>query len=299
MPPAIIGGAIAAAGGVASAVIGSSAAGKAADASARSAELAAAEQRAAREKAYSTLQPYISAGLPATQNINALLGLGGTAGTAAAPDYAGYVNANPDLQAEFARVSGQFGGDPAAYGQFHYNTYGQGEGRQLPMTAGTPGTDGTEAATKAFDTFRNSTGYDFRVKQGMDALNSGYAGAGTIKSGAAIKGAVDYGQGMASQEFGNYLNALGNQQAIGLQAGSSAAGVGMQAANSLGNIYQQNGANQANAALARGSMLGNSLSGAANIAGSFLAPKYGGGVDVNGLNSMVANNNSYLAGRFG
>lgn len=272
MPPAIIGGAIAAVGGVASGVIGASAAKSAGRANQAAADAAAAEQRAAREQAYNTLNPYIQAGVPATQQINALLGLGGgTAGTSGGPDYAAYVNANPDIQAEFQRVGGQFGGDPAAFGQFHYQTYGQGEGRALPTTGGTSGTNGAEAAQNAFDAFRNSTGYQFRLNQGMNALNSGYAGAGTIKSGAAIKGAINYGQGMASQEFGNYLNALGNQQSLGLQAGGAAASVGQSVANSLGNISMQNGANQANASLARASALGSGLSSLANFGGSILA----------------------------
>jgi hypothetical protein len=273
MPPVVIAGAIAGAGAIGSAVIGAGAASKAAKANQAAADTAAAETRAARNQAYSTLQPYINAGLPATQTINALLGLGGTSGSAAVPgqsDYAAYVNANPDLKAEFSRVSSQFGGDPAAYGQYHWQNFGQNEGRTLPTSGGSPAVSAQDAQG-AFDQFRNSTGYDFRVKQGMNALNSGYAGAGTIKSGAAIKGAVDYGQGMASQEFGNYLNALGNQQSLGYQAGSSAAGVGTQSANSLGSIYMQNGANQANASLAKASALGSGLSSLANIGGSILA----------------------------
>lgn len=291
MPPAIIGGALAAAGGIASAAIGSSAAGKAASASQSAADAAAAEQRAAREQAYSTLNPYIQAGLPATQNINALLGL-----AQPTQDWNGYLAANPDVAAGWSAMSAadkqQF---PTAqdYAQWHYQHYGQNEGRAAPAMV-----DGAAQANQAFDTFRNSTGYDWRLKQGMNALNSGYAGAGTIKSGAAIKGAIDYGQGMASQEFGNYLNALGNQQGIGLQAGSSAAGVSQNVANSLGNIYQQNGANQANASLARASALGNGISGIANIAGSILAPSYGG-VNAAGLNSLTASNTAGLASQYG
>lgn len=303
MPPVVIGGALAAAGGIASAAIGSSAAGKAADASSQAAAQAEAEQRAAREQAYNTLSPYIQAGLPATQQINALLGLGGTAGTPATPahpDYAAYVQSDPNLIADAAKHR-EFGGDLNAYGQWHWNRYGQYEGRNLPMTGGTdaaPGVsvaDAAAAASKAFDTFRNSTGYDWRLSQGMNALNSGYAGAGTLQSGAAIKGAIDYGQGMASQEFGNYLNALGNQQSIGLRAGSAAAGVGGDVANSLGNIYMTNGANQAGAAMNRASSLSNGVAGLANFAGSILAPNYNSA----GMNALVANNTSYLDGMYG
>lgn len=286
---ALIGGALSAVGGVASAAIGSSAASKASAASERSAQLAAAEQRAARQQAYATLNPYVQAGLPATQNINALLGIGGTA--PGVMDWNAYVNGNPDALANWNAIKGtsdgqQFNGDINAFGQYHYTQ--DGSRRDLTPFYGTANSQ-ADAAGRAFDTFRNSTGYDFRVKQGMNALNAGYAGAGTIKSGAAIKGAMDYGQGMASQEFGNYLSALGNQQALGMQAGSAAAGVGTNAANNLGAIYQQNGSNQANAALARGSMVGNALAGGANMVGSILAPKYGAGGFSPGTSAFTVN----------
>lgn len=106
------------------------------------------------------------------------------------------------------------------------------------------------AARQGFDQYRRSTGYQFRLGEGMNALNSGYAGAGTIQSGAAIKDAVRYGQNFASGEFGNYLGALGNQQGIGLQAGGAAAGVGVNTANSLGQIYSNRADAIGNAALA-------------------------------------------------
>lgn len=269
MPPAIIGGAIAAVGGIASAAIGSGAASSAARSQQAAADAAAAEQRAAREQAYSTLQPYIQAGLPATQNINALLGLGGGQNST---DWAGYVYGNPDALANWNEIKdtaagAPYGGDIARYGAAHYKN--DGSRRDLTNYTITP----QAAANDAFSNFRNSTGYDFRVNQGMNALNSGYAGAGTIKSGAAIKGAVDYGQGMASQEFGNYLNALGNQQSLGYQASSSAAGVGTQAANSLGSIYMQSGANQANAALAGAQNTANALNSIASIGANIFGKK--------------------------
>ncbi len=119
---------------------------------------------------------------------------------------------------------------------------------------------GANDARRAFDQFRNSTGYKFRLGEGMNALNSGYAGAGTIQSGAAMRDAVEYGQNFASNEFGNYLGALGNQQGVGLQAGGAAAGVGVNTANSLSQIYQNRADTIGNAALANASNI-NSLIG--------------------------------------
>lgn len=268
------------------------------------------------------LMPFMQRGNDAGNSINALLGLGGGAqqqqqmqpnafsqfqgqysGNAGSPyglgdtaglmgmgnslqgggdPYAAYVRANPDLQAEFGRVSKQFGGDIGAYGQFHYNRYGQSEGRQLPNMAPQqqqgptpvvpvaeaapivpgqprPASPQQQAATNAFDIFRGSTGYQFRVNEGMDALNSGFAGAGLLQSGAALKSLDDYRQGMASGEFGNYVNALGTQQAVGAGAASSLAGVGQNFASTVINGNNFNAHNQMGAQLGRQNVFGNAL----------------------------------------
>ena len=284
MPAAVIGGAIAGVGSVASAAIGSSAASKAANASAAAADKSAAVQQNIYNQNAATLSPYVQAGIPETQTINTLLGLGGSAGTPATStvDWNQYIQSQPDVAYDYTLHPDM---TPSDFGQWHYAR--DGSRRDLTpyttTTGGTPGTDGSAAAQAAFDQYRKSTGYDFRVNQGLNAVNSGYAGRGSIKSGAAMKAINDYGQGMASQEFGNYLNALGNQQSLGMSAGSALAGVGQNYANSLGNIYQQNGANQANAAMIKANAIGSGVNGLANIAGSIL----GGGSSSNTLNGAA------------
>lgn len=275
---AVIGGAVASVGGAA---ISSSATGKAADkasaAAERSAELSAQVQRETYANNQKNLTPFMNTGNAAMGQINALLGLGD--GT----DWEGYVMADP---AAYRDYNQNWSGGPnalgdmslAEYGKFHYRNdlaYHRGDkvgndGQQAAdANANYMGRDlsqfsAQKGAERAFDMFRKSTGYDFRVGEGMNALNSSFAGRGVLQSGAVVKGAVDYGQGMASQEFGSYLGALGNQQALGMSGASALAGVGQSYANSLGNIYQQSGANQANAALARGqsgAQFGNALAG--------------------------------------
>lgn len=263
---AVIGGVATVAGGAISAVGASSAAGKAAAASDRAAERAAQTQEYIYGQNQNALRPYMRTGNAAMGQINALLGIGND--TQGGTDWNAFVDSDPwrvsDYNTHYAdRMS------KAEYGQFNYN-YDMNRGRAADPNYG--GFDlsrftvntANPANNAAFDAYRNSTGYQFRLGQGMDAINSGYAGKGTLQSGAAMKAINDYGQGMASQEFGNYLAALGNQQGLGLSGASALAGVGQSYANSLGNIYQQNGANQANAALARGqgaAQMGNALTG--------------------------------------
>lgn len=188
------------------------------------------------------LSPYMARGNVAGDQMNAMLGLGGgfqapqgaqTAyGGAGAPNsmMSLYSGANP-------------GGAPMGLAQ-QDRPVQQGPQYGVPASRPNPG--------DPFEVFRNSTGYQFRLGQGMDALNSGYAGAGTLQSGAAMKAAQEYGQNFASNEFGNYMGYLGNQQGVGLSGASALAGVGQNYANSVMTNNNNAGTAVANAALARG-----------------------------------------------
>lgn len=114
-----------------------------------------------------------------------------------------------------------------------------GQGNAL-LGLGTP-----EQNTAAFSTFQQSPGYQFRLGEGMNQLNSGLASAGVLQSGAAQRAAVEYGQNFASNEFDRYFGRVQNQAQLGL--GASNALVGNVSAN---NIYAADG--NANAALIRG-----------------------------------------------
>lgn len=252
MPPAIIGGVIAGAGAIGGAVIASNGAKSAANASAAAADRSSEVQQQIYGQNKTTLQPFVNTGTAAMGNINALLGIAPTQTAQPATSIAG----------------GGYGGIGGVGGWPSVNGLAQPTGGTVNAAQPSQPT-----AQQAFDTYRNSTGYQFRVNQGLDAVNSGYAGAGTLQSGAALKAINDYGQGMASQEFGNYLNSLGNQQALGLSGASALAGVGQNYANSLGNIYQANGANQANAALAGASASAGAVNSLATIGAGMFGKK--------------------------
>ena len=146
-----------------------------------------------------------------------------------------------------------------------YTTAGAGAMGQANalLGLGTP-----EQQTNAFDTYRNSTGYQFRLGEGMNALNSGYAGAGVLQSGAALRGAQEYGQDFASNEFNNYFNQVRGQAQMGLGA----------TAGLVGTVSQNNamiGDAQANAALIRGQN-NPFAAGMGAISGSLLSMGTGG-----------------------
>jgi len=137
--------------------------------------------------------------------------------------------------------------------------------------------------------FTTDPGYQFRLEQGMKALNASAAAKSMGMSGANIKGATEYGQNMGSQEYQNAFNRYNTNRAAQLDplfklytggqaaAAGSAAGAANLGAN-LGNTY---------------SNLGTNLGTAATNAGAATAGGYVAGG--NAINSTIGNiGNQYM-----
>lgn len=136
------------------------AAGKALDAQTLANDKSLAEQAAARQQITQLQQPFVNTGYSALDALSQQFGLsesqtqGAAQPTAqaqpqaqpAGPDYSAYMAANPDVMAEYQRVAAtadrnspqyqKLGLDrgPEGFAAYHYQQYGQGEGRQLPTT---------------------------------------------------------------------------------------------------------------------------------------------------------------------
>lgn len=136
-----------------------------------------------------------------------------------------------------------------------------------------PGQDGANSQN-AFRSFIQNSDYGFQFGQGSNRVNSGYAGAGTLKSGAAMRALEDYRQNLQQGYRGEFLAGLGNQQALGASAASAQAGVSQNAGNSLANVYTQQGNNIANARLVGSQNTANAIGSVANTAG-YLYGRYG------------------------
>jgi len=139
------------------------------------------------------------------------------------------------------------------------------------------GTDPTGAAN-AFNTYRGSDGYQFRVGQGVNALNTGYAAHGALDSGAAMKAIDTYGQGMASDEFGKYMGYLGDQQNVGLSGANALAGVNTNFANSTSSNNNNAAGAAGNAAISSANAINGGMNNFAKIFGQQQgsASSYGG-----------------------
>ena len=83
----------------------------------------------------------------------------------------------------------------------------------------------------------NDPGYQFRLDQGRKALEASAAHKGTLRSGATLKGLMDYGQGAASQEYQNVYDR--KKQSYDVNRANAAGAY----ATNLGKNYDAYGAN--------------------------------------------------------
>lgn len=122
--------------------------------------------------------------------------------------------------------------------------------------AGSPGQEGYGALMKDFGAadFETDPGYQFRLSEGMKALDRQAAARGGTLSGSALKATQRYGQDVASQEYSNAFNrymanrasklgALGGLTSMGAGTASGLAG----AAGQFGQVGGQSLADIGNA----------------------------------------------------
>ena len=224
------------------------------------------------------LNPFMQRGNAAGNQINALLGLGG------APMEQG----GPAMM-DMGSVGQYQGGQPA------WSAYGMGDNGALPFARGdmiakdygAPGmmamdapmqNFGTnalasggvtptasqpmtaqQAAEQGFELFKRSSGFQNRFNSAIDGVSSAFAGVGGFQSGAAAKALQDRAGQVAGEEFANYMNALGGQQAVGAGSASALAGVGQNFAGTVIGANNFNAQNQMAAQLGRQNPMANAL----------------------------------------
>jgi hypothetical protein len=90
--------------------------------------------------------------------------------------------------------------------------------------------------------FQTDPGYQFRFEEGQRALDRGAAQRGGLLSGGYARKAIRYGQGFASNEFGNVYNRIANIAGLGQVGANQSGGYAMMAGQGMGNAASQ-GAN--------------------------------------------------------
>ncbi len=223
-------------------------------------------QQEARNQNVQFQTPFYQTGLAANNRINALLGL--SVPQQQQPQY----NAVNNMGGRF-QGPGIMGGGPMFQTMAGDGIYSQGWQEGLAPT-GQPQQNELQAAQQGFSDWRDNTGYQFRFNEGIRAID---AGAPVRNSGATLKAREQYGQNIGSQEFYNYMGALGGQQQVGVGAANALSGVQTNYANNAANIAQQQGQNIANSAVARAnntnSMIGGITSSFNNALGAYGAYK--------------------------
>lgn len=145
-------------------------------------------------------------------------------------------------------TGGAFGGDSNVGGQ---------------PPAGIPGFhEGTGRGDLSF--FTNSPGYEFRLKEGLRAVQNSAAARGGLGGGNSLRAVNDYAQGTASDDFYNFVNQMNNMAGTGQTAVANQNAAGSQfaigGANALGNYGDARASGIANAA----NMWGQGITGAGN-----------------------------------
>lgn len=116
-----------------------------------------------------------------------------------------------------------------------------------------------------YSSFKESPDYQFTLDQGFKGLDRSAAARGGLYSGGHSADLVNYGQGAASQQYGNYYNRLASLAGVGQTAANSLGGFGQNAANQIGYNAIQGGNNRASSYQAQGN---NNSQFAAGLGGS-------------------------------
>jgi len=141
--------------------------------------------------------------------------------------------------------------------------------------------------------FQTDPGYNFRMAEGMKALERSAAARGLLQSGGTLKGIQQYGQNLASDEYQNAFNRYLLEQTkireerlapLEYQIGLGQAAASGQAANvgttansiseltqALGNIGAQRAVAQGNIAASTAGSIGNAFSQGVGAYGDYMA----------------------------
>lgn len=278
------------------------------DSKAKAAKQGAAAQTAALQQGIDTIsaqnsatqanfQPYLSTGASATSAIADLLGLGGTAAHQAAtqpqalttPNYAAYVQNNPDLLALYQSGQGQARGKTMEqFGQEHWQNYGQGENRPFtpttnpqataPQATGDP-ISGQQAQQSAIDQLKASPLFQSLFRTGQEAIDQNASATGGLRGGNVQSSLANFGSDTLAKVIQQQLSNLGGLSGQGLSAAGTSGQLGASAAGSVANLFGAQGQAQAggilNASAAKAGGLGSLINGIGDV-GKTLTSGQGG-----------------------
>lgn len=210
-------GAVAAIGAVGGAAISADAAGNAADAQKDAANQTNATNRAMSRQQMELQKPFHETGVLANNRLAQLMGLDRGYDTDVYDriyqDLRNKASADNLAQSgwTFDAAPGWAAGDIASH-----EDWLKGEAMRQAKAQYQPGEQGADYGSllKKFsmEDFEADPGYQFRMDEGMRGVEGGAAARGGLLSGAALKAIQKYGQGLASQEYGNAYGRFENDK---------------------------------------------------------------------------------------
>lgn len=117
-------------------------------------------------------------------------------------------------------------------------------------------------ASGDFSGFEASPGYQFNLEQGQEGLLRGASSRGALNAGGTDVDLLRFSQGLASNEFGNYVGLQQYLAGLGQSAAQGLGGSASQAASNIGQIQQGAAQNQ-------GAIYGNTLGQLAGLFGQY------------------------------
>lgn len=155
-------------------------------------------------------------------------------------DVLGYFNSQDDMD-DIERILQQ----QSSQAQAQFQPYAQA-GRQALANMQAP----------SLEALQNDPGYQFRLQEGQRALENSFAARGLGQSGAALRAAQEYGQGLADQTYNDFFRRQAQM-----------ANTGFGAARGLGSIYGGLGSDLAQMQLARANQRNRLFGGLGALAG--------------------------------
>lgn len=138
------------------------------------------------------------------------------------------------------------------------------------------GINGGQAQQNAFGQFQESPEIQFQRQQGEQSAQRAAAAGGQLASGRTLADLSKFGQGLASQSYGDYYSRLRDLYGSALNTAGGLANIYGQGGNNLANIAMQGGIQRAGYEADRGGTFGNLLAQGAGLAAYAYGAKPGG-----------------------
>ena len=174
------------------------------------------------------------------------------------------IGANASSRASRAQQQAQREASAAEERMFNRQVELQEPFRQVGVNALPELVEASRYTPFGMEQFQADPGYGFRLKEGLRALENSAAARGGLLSGNAMRGITRYGQGLASEEFGNAFNRYQAERAARLNPLQSLVGIGQSNAATMAQQAGQYGQSLAQGAATMGNIRASGYMNTAN-----------------------------------